>query len=385
VIDRRALLRGLAGAAATAALGGSCSSGRREPNVTVAAPPHRRVLAGVQVRPEGVIREVAGLRPFRAPGFRVEAEPLGDKLLIHNYGHGGGGVSLSWGSAHLAVLQALASPHRTAAVLGAGAVGLATARLLQDRGFAVTVYARDLPPDTTSNLAGAQWAPVSLVARDRVTPAFREKYLAASRYAYRYFQTLVGDRYGVRWLENYFLSRTAPQNDEWGYATLFEEILRVETLPPGSHPFPVPFVRRVLSMHIDTGHYLRQVMEDVRLAGGRILVRDFADSVSVSALAEPVVVNCTGLGAAALFGDRELVPVKGQLVVLAPQPEVDYLTIGPGPGVMYMMPRRDGIILGGSFITGDGTTTPDPEQGRRILTSHAELFATSGTAPRPPS
>ena len=43
------------------------------------------------------------------------------------------------------------------AVLGCGAVGLATARVLQDRGFAVTIYARQLPPDTTSNVAGAMW------------------------------------------------------------------------------------------------------------------------------------------------------------------------------------------------------------------------------------
>lgn len=299
---------------------------------------------------------------------------MGTKLLVHNYGHGGGGVSLSWGSAHFAALLAFSSPHRSAAVLGAGAVGLATARLLQDRGFEVTIYTRDLPPDTTSNLAGAQWAPVSLVAPDRVTPAFREQYVAASRFAFRYFQTLVGDRYGVRWLENYFLGRAAPQNEEWGYATLFQEVLRVETLPPGAHPFPVPFVRRVLTMHIDTSHYLRQVMDDFHVAGGRIVVRDFPDPASVAALLEPIVVNCTGLGAAALFGDRELVPVKGQLMVLAPQPEVDYITIGPGPGVMYMMPRRDGIILGGSFVPGDATTTPDPAQAERILRGHAELF-----------
>jgi D-amino-acid oxidase len=372
-MDRRALLKTLAGAT-VAGLAPACSGGRRNPNVTLAIPPHQRTLARVLVRPERVIREVAGLRPYRPSGFRVEADAVGSKLLIHNYGHGGGGVSLSWGSAYLAVLLALASPHRSAAVLGAGAVGLATARLLQDRGFEVTIYTRDLPPDTTSNLAGAQWAPVSLVAPDRVTPAFRERYVAASRFAYRYFQTLVGDRYGVRWLENYFLSRAAPQNEEWGYATLFQELLRVETLPPGAHPFAVPFVRRVLTMHIDTSHYLRQVMEDFHVAGGRVVVRDFPDPASVTALAEPVVVNCTGLGAAALFGDRELVPAKGQLVVLAPQPEVDYITIGPGPGVMYMMPRRDGIILGGSFVQGDGTTTPDPAQGERILRGHAELF-----------
>ena len=299
---------------------------------------------------------------------------MGEKLLIHNYGHGGGGVSLSWGSANLALTHALTSSSRGAAVLGAGAVGLASARLLQDHGFEVTIYARDLPPDTTSNLAGAQWAPVSLIAPDRVTPAFREKYVSASRFAYRYFQTLAGDRYGVKWLENYFLYRTAQHEDEWEMTTLFEEIFHVEDLQRGEHPFPVPVVRRFLSMHIDTHQYLRQVSEDFRVAGGRILVREFGDPASVAALPEPVIVNCTGLGAAALFRDPELVPLKGQLVVLAPQPEVDYITVGPGPGVMYMMPRRDGIILGGSFVRDDTSPEPDPAEAERILRSQRLLF-----------
>ena len=49
-----------------------------------------------------VIREVAGLRPYRAEGFVVRAERFGSKLLVHNYGHGGGGVTLSWGTADMA-------------------------------------------------------------------------------------------------------------------------------------------------------------------------------------------------------------------------------------------------------------------------------------------
>jgi D-amino-acid oxidase len=373
-LDRRTLLSGMAAAAASAVLGPACASSGAMATRLLSVRPRVRQLSRVLVSPARVIRQVAGLRPFRASGFRVEPEPLGEKLLIHNYGHGGGGVSLSWGSANLALTHALTSLERRAAVLGAGAVGLASARLLQDHGFEVTIYARDLPPDTTSNLAGAQWAPVSLIAPDRVTPAFRERYVDASRFAYRYFQTLAGDRYGVRWLENYFLSRADPGENEWEFTTLFEEIFRVEELRPDEHPFPAPVARRFLSMHIDTGQYLRQVEEDFRVSGGRIVVREFSDPAAVAALAEPVIVNCTGLGAAALFGDRELIPLKGQLVVLAPQQEVDYITIGPGPGVMYMMPRRDGIILGGTFVRGDNTTQPDPGEAERILRSQRILF-----------
>ena len=83
-----------------------------------------------------------------------------------------------------------------------------------------------------------------------------------------------------------------------------------------------------------------------------------------------VIFNCTGLGARDLFGDEELEPVRGQLVVLQPQPEIDYCYLGPG----YMFPRRDGVILGGTFDEGDWSTEPRADQTAQILASHAEVM-----------
>ena len=100
----------------------------------------RRRLARVLVSPQRVIRTIVGLRPFRPSGFRVEAEPLADTLLVHNYGHGGSGVTLSWGTATLAIDRIAESGRGgPVAVIGCGAVGLATARLLQTRGSKVTI------------------------------------------------------------------------------------------------------------------------------------------------------------------------------------------------------------------------------------------------------
>ena len=82
-------------------------------------------------RTSRVIRTVVGLRPFRHSGFRVEGEKVGEKTVVHNYGHGGGGITLSWGTRELAVTEAWKTGERRFAVLGCGAVGLATARLLQ--------------------------------------------------------------------------------------------------------------------------------------------------------------------------------------------------------------------------------------------------------------
>ncbi|MFT6824056.1 MAG: D-amino-acid oxidase, partial [Pseudohongiellaceae bacterium] len=164
--SRRALLQGMA----LAPLVSACSSGPRTSarNFTPSGLPLRRVI----VSPDRVIRTIAGSRPFRPSGFRLEAESFGDKTVIHNYGHGGGGITLSGGTSYLAMELAEQTAHRRCAVLGAGAVGLAAARLLQDRGWDVTIYTRDLPPNTTSNIAGGQWSPTSVYDDDKVTPQF---------------------------------------------------------------------------------------------------------------------------------------------------------------------------------------------------------------------
>ena len=341
------------------------------------APANPYRIVPVRVAPERVIRQVVGLRPYRRSGFRVEAETSDEKTLVHNYGHGGGGMSLSWGSADLAVKIALATPHRRAAVIGCGALGLSTARLLQDRGVDVTIYARDLPPNTTSNIAGAQWTPTSVADEDRRTAAWDAQYVAAAHFAHRYFQTLVSPKYGISWRENFFVSTQANAPSPWE-TTLLDDILHRTPIPDGEHPFGRYHVSHYLSMHIEPSIYLAAVLEDFRVAGGRVVVRSFPDANSIAALPEPLIVNCTGLGAGSLFNDPDVLPIKGQLTVLAPQPEVDYITIGPSG--LYMMPRHDGIILGGTFEHGVATMEPNPVESKRIFDGQRAFFDGIATA-----
>jgi D-amino-acid oxidase len=365
-------------AASAAALGSLVPGCARQAAPGRAASASGRVdHAPVDVSADRVIRRVAGLRPFRRTGFRVEAQRFGDRTVIHNYGHGGGGVSLSWGSAHLALPLAMGTGERRFAVLGAGAVGLATARLLQDHGAEqVTLYARDLPPDTTSNIAAAQWGPFSIAEEGLRTAAFDDQFVRAAEFAWRHFQLHAGERYGVRWLPNYVLTTTPELHDSWEESLMRSFLQAPVRLGPGEHPFTTPYAHRFYSMLIETPVYLAAVMDDVRRAGGRIVVREFPELQAVLALEERTIVNCTGLGAATLFGDGDLVPIKGQLEILVPQPEIDYLTIGPmDAGLLYMFPRRDGIILGGTYQRGEWPAAPDSAETNRILAGHQRLFA----------
>lgn len=94
------------------------------------------------------------------------------------------------------------------------------------------------------------------------------------------------------------------------------------------------------------------MLTDFRIAGGSVRMVKFAHLTQLQQMIEPVIFNCTGLGARALFGDQELTPIKGQLTVLLPQAEVNYLTLMEDD--LYMFPRTDGILLGGLFQEGNG-------------------------------
>jgi D-amino-acid oxidase len=295
---------------------------------------------------------------------------------VHNYGHGGAGVTLSWGTADLATRLALdASPARNIAVIGSGAVGLATARLLQLRGAAPTIYAAALPPDTTSNIAGAQVFPFLAYGRGALVAPFREQFLSAARFSYRWYQSLVGPLYGVRWMTNYGLNDEKPQHETGltGWQSPIRDLVpQLADLVRAEHPFAQPFVRRFATMMVDPPVYLTQLMRDVRLAGATTIVRRFDTPADLAALPEPTIINCTGLGARALFGDEELTPVKGQLTVLLPQPEVDYAVLY---GDLYMFSRRDGVLLGGTHQEGEWSLEPDLAAKQRVLAGHAQLFA----------
>ena len=286
-----------------------------------------------KVSRDRVIRTVVGLRPLLRTGFRVETERFDAKAVIHNYGHGFRGVGMSWGTSHLAVEEAVKLGQKSFAVIGCGAVGLATGRLLQRRGFSVTIYAKDLPPNTTSNVAGAYFDP-DVVPED--FGAFRDRYVRAARISHRHFQDMVGDYYGVRWQECYDRETAESRNEN--KRDLLGDLYHRKVLTPDRHPFGEFNVVRSITMQIQTPIYLRSVMRDFRLAGGRIIVRDFSKLDDVLALPEPVVMNCSGLGARSLFGDEELTPVKGQLTVLLPQRDVDYRGFS-------MFPRDDGLLL----------------------------------------
>ena len=136
-------------------------------------------------------------------------------------------------------------------------------------------------------------------------------------------------------------------------------------------------MRRYSGMMFNIADYGHTLLTDFRLAGGKIVRAEFHSPTELAGLREKVVINCPGYGARALWRDDSIVPVRGQIAWLIPQPEVDY-------GLQYqhvtMLPRRDGIVIqmleGGDMRGyGDDNETPDREEARTGVARIAELYA----------
>lgn len=337
----------------------------------------RKPFVAPRVSMDNVIRAIVGHRPFRPSGFVVKGEKFDEKLIVHNYGHGGGGITLSWGSSALAVRETTGMEKGAAAVVGGGVMGLTSARLLQDAGWKVTIYTKNVARHAVSNAAGGQWSPASVYEPDKATPAFLSQLNWAARISHHAQTNLGGSDYGIRWIENYFLSNK-PFSEEENENDLADLFPFAHEYQPGEHPFASPYVRVNLTMMVEPATFLRRLTEDFHQAGGTLKIRDFQDRDEVLSLDENVIFNCTGLGAKALFGDEELTPAKGQLVFLPPDLDVDYLTIGGGDSLLYMFSRSDAIALGGTSKKGDWTTHVEPEETARIVAGHQRIFAGFG-------
>ncbi len=393
-MQRRTLLK--TGGLALAGLGvGGCLTRSAVPPLP-ARPRATRVpvnLAPVRASLDRVIRTTVGLRPSRESGFVLRAEPFDEKTVIHNYGHGGAGMSLAWGTGAMAADLALAQDRRRAAVLGCGSPGLTAARQLQRRGFEVTIYAMTVPPDTTSNMSTAGFTPTSgLVSADRRTPAWDAQFREAAEISYRELQLLVGRDYGVYWMDSYNATdNPTPPPGGGNDGGLLPDHLRPnryrEVLGPGEHPFPAKYAVRTLALSIEPSIYMDALMRDFVRFGGKIVIRKFDTPRDLMSLGEPVIVNATGLGSKSLFNDEELVPVKGQLSVLVPQPEVTYRVSGRVPGSTppgggaSANPRSDGIVIGNLMDRGNWSLEVDEEVRRRNVEAATQFFA----AMRPPT
>jgi D-amino-acid oxidase len=384
-LDRRRLLQASAGISGLSMLGlAGCATAPRAATGPGPAGGAYLDLAPVRARPDRLFDITCCLRPFRAEGPRLDTEQVGDALVVHNYGHGGSGWSLSWGSGIIAVGKAMASSPREVAVVGCGALGLTSAILAQRAGAQVTIYARDLLPETRSARATGSWTPDSRIAlASKAQPGFAdlwERMARTSFKTYRSYLGLPGDP--VEWIDRFVVldADDGPEPaDPLGFASYHGRIRdltpRGETMAAGTTPFPGE-VRRTSELIFNIADYGHTLMSDFLLAGGRIERREFHSPAELGQLRQKVVINCPGYAARQLWKDETVTPVRGQIGWLIPQPELRYGLYYDGVNVV---PRHDGIcvqdVAGGDMRGyGDDNETVDRQESEAAVAKLARLY-----------
>ena len=354
-------------------------------------------LAPIRARTDRIFDIAVCLRPFRPAGPRVETERLGDTLVVHNYGHGGSGWSLSWGSSARAVQLAMQASPAEVAVIGCGALGLTSAILAQRAGARVTIYARDQLPETTSARATGEWTPNSRIALvGAAAPDFGAVWEEMARSSFKTHRNYLGlPGTPVEWIDQYAVSDDTPRSSQAtatnerpsqpvvafaSYASRIRDLTpRWQRVPADATPFKATSVARGEIMAFNIADYGHTLMNDFFIAGGQFRRADFRAPSQIAALGKKVVINCTGYGARALWKDETLVPVRGQIARLIPQPEVRY-------GLVYRsvltVPRRDGLVVqsfagGERQGYGDTNDAPDRAEAEQAVRTLAELFTPS--------
>jgi D-amino-acid oxidase len=256
-------------------------------------------------------------------------------------------------------------------VLGAGVSGLSTAIVLAERGHRVRIVAEKDWQHGPSGKAGGLWLPYRIEPRHRV--------LGWSAATYRTLIELAQDpTTGVLLREQVELYREdrAPEEIWWlsevpDYRKMRSDELPAEYASGFSSMLPV----------MDVPFYMPYLQRRFSAAGGRTEIGRPIESLDSLLSQYKTIVNCTGLGARTLCNDRELIPIRGQLVRTSNPGVVRSIADEHHPlGFAYVIARSTDCILGGTAQEHREDQDIDPRERQRIIDVNTALEPRLGEA-----
>jgi D-amino-acid oxidase len=258
-----------------------------------------------------------------------------------------------------------------AIVVGAGVVGLSVAVRLREAGVDTRVVAADRGERTTSSVAAALWYPYRALPRHRVLRWSAETYVELASLAER------EPTAGVRLVCGRELVREPGTEPWWRDAVPALGHVPADELPDDYAD------GWLLELAVaDMSRYLPWLERRLEALGGEI-VDDRLDSLDAGLAEAPVVVNCAGLAAAGLAGDSDVIPVRGQIVLVERPPGVDEWVLDQSDEVelTYIVPRSESVVLGGTAEIGSTDLRPDPATAEGILHRCTQLVPALAGAP----
>ena len=248
-------------------------------------------------------------------------------------------------------------------VVGAGVIGLASAKLLLQSGCEVSVVADSFPPNTTSDGAAAFWER-RCDSHSRLARLTLEHYHELQR-------TGEAAAAGVGEVSGASYSHDSPADAYVGFAEDVRAFRRgsdAETAAASS-ALGTGFKSSLFwtSVCVDSPSYLRWLLRSVAAAGGRLAQLELTSLQELSPFFD-LIVNASGLGARQLAQDDACRPIRGQ-VLRVHAPHVDsFSTATSHAGAdwhsTYILPRpTSGVVtLGGTYEVGREDTGCDEEQ-----------------------
>lgn len=245
------------------------------------------------------------------------------------------------------------------AVIGAGVIGLTSAMRLLEQGHAVTIFARETPPSTTSDIAAAYWAPHEY--------GNERRWRWAHTSLHTFCQLATDSTAGIEIVYLYDLT------DEGDVEFLSFDHEQMEEVPLGTFPAPWQGVRFTVP-RIDVPIYMPWLLRRVQAAGGQVQQLEVQNWRDLSQ-DFPIIVNCSGLGAKLLTGDA-VYPIRGQVIRVRRPPDLPAHIISAASATesTYIVPRSQDCLLGGTFQFHDYNTQVDEEIAAGILQRCATFY-----------
>jgi len=261
-------------------------------------------------------------------------------------------------------------------IIGCGVSGLTSGIRLLEAGRAVTIVTRELPADTTSNVAAAYWYPYRAAPRNRV--------FAWAKRTYQVFQSIASD------CESGVVPRIARQyRFTAGGEFPLQEIAEGFRLLRGDELFGE--WRSGIEFRVflaETTYYVPWLRKRFESLGGVIELATIPPLRRASAADFPpalrdcdAIVDCAGVFAGELASDPSVQPVRGQVLRIERPADMsdDILDSSDDGFLAYIVPRSRDVILGGTADEGDWSLDPREDHARGIIERCTALFPTLGS------
>lgn len=325
-----------------------------------------------EISEKKIVGIAVGIRPYRKTGVRLEPMYLQNKLIVHNYGYGGSGLTLCFGGSKkvLEILHEEKISSKVVAILGAGVIGLTCAYDLLEKGYEVHIYADKWNPHLTSNIAAGIWTP-SYFPLDILEEKkhLHERMLEIAKCRFLRSTTEASEFAGVRILPYY---RVITDNTYIKKSNTEQEV----TLH-----FDNGVIKKAIRTYrlaIDGNLFMQDLYNKTKRKGAVLYQKHFKCIEDVLNLKEPTIINCMSMGSREVFEDPEFIPIRGHLIYFTNEDNIDYSLSTDVSNPEYFVsiyPWSDRLILGGVYEVNKEELSVIPSVINIIIKNAQECFS----------